>query len=108
LPGILPRVIPGEAQAHTRRDDENQGERRCDGSNSMPHERAPHLHRGASAWLNTPVMARRKKKRKFEKGTEARRMARENIGTPPAARVIPDRRTKPPKHKKRLIDEEFV
>ncbi|HVA72043.1 MAG TPA: hypothetical protein VNF02_02940 [Candidatus Limnocylindrales bacterium] len=53
-------------------------------------------------------MARRKKKRKFEKGTEARRMARENIGTPPAARVIPDRRTKPPKHKKRLIDEEFV
>jgi len=53
-------------------------------------------------------MARRKKKRKFEKGTEARRMARENIGTPPAARVIRDRRTKPPKHKKRLIDEEFV
>ncbi|MGH9730714.1 MAG: hypothetical protein ACRD4A_03365 [Candidatus Acidiferrales bacterium] len=53
-------------------------------------------------------MARRKKKRKFEKGSEARRMARETVGTPPAARVIPDRRTRPPKHKKRLLDEELL
>ncbi len=35
-------------------------------------------------------------------------MARETVGTPPAARVIPDRRTKPPKYKKRLIDEELL
>lgn len=51
-------------------------------------------------------MAGKRKKTKFEKGTEARRIARENVGTPPAARVIPDRRTKPPKHKKPLIDED--
>jgi len=53
-------------------------------------------------------VARRKKKRKFEKGTEARRIARETVGAPPPARVIPDRRTKPPKHKKRLLDEELL
>jgi hypothetical protein len=53
-------------------------------------------------------MARRKKKSKFEKGTEARRMAREKVGTPPSERVIPNRRLKPPKHKKQLMDEEFL
>jgi hypothetical protein len=54
------------------------------------------------------MMARKRKKSKFEKGTEARRIARENAGTPPAARVIPDRRLKPPKHKKTLIDEDSL
>jgi hypothetical protein len=53
-------------------------------------------------------MARRKKKSKFEKGTEARRMAREKVGTPPSERVIPNRRLKPPKHKKPLIEDEFL
>jgi hypothetical protein len=53
-------------------------------------------------------MARRKKKSKFEKGTEARRMAREKVGAPPSERVIPNRRLKPPKHKKQLMDEEFL
>jgi len=51
-------------------------------------------------------MARKRKKQKFEKGTEARRIAREQAGTPPAARVIPDRRRKPPKHKKAVLDEQ--
>ncbi|MFZ0639897.1 MAG: hypothetical protein WA020_12320 [Candidatus Acidiferrales bacterium] len=53
-------------------------------------------------------MARKRKKPKFEKGTEARRSARENVGTPPAARVIPDQRRKPPKHKKRLIEDDSL
>jgi len=53
-------------------------------------------------------MARKRKKPKFEKGTEARRIARESAGPPPAARVIPDRRRKPPKHKKSLIDESSI
>jgi hypothetical protein len=52
-------------------------------------------------------MAERKKKRKFQKGAETRRLAREKVGTPPPARVIPDRRRKPAKHKKRLIEEEL-
>jgi hypothetical protein len=40
--------------------------------------------------------------RKFTAGSEARRRARELAGPPPAARVIPDKRMKPPKHKKKL------
>jgi hypothetical protein len=53
-------------------------------------------------------MARKRKKPKFEKGTEARRIARENVGAPPAERIIPDRRLKPPKHKKPLLDEDSL
>jgi hypothetical protein len=39
------------------------------------------------------------KRKKFTAGREARRRARELAGPPPAARVIPDKRLKPPKHK---------
>jgi hypothetical protein len=42
---------------------------------------------------------------KFTAGSEARRRARELAGPPPAARVIPDKRMKPPKHKKILIED---
>jgi len=48
---------------------------------------------------------RKSKAKKFSVGAEARRRARENAGSPPAARVIPDKRMKPAKHKKRLSDE---
>ena len=51
-------------------------------------------------------MARRKfKKKKFSAGNQARRRARELAGPPPAARVIPDKRLKPAKHKKQLIED---
>ena len=53
-------------------------------------------------------MARKKRKRKLSNAKEARRLARESVGTPPAARVIPDRRRKPPKHKKELTGEDFL
>jgi hypothetical protein len=43
--------------------------------------------------------------KKFTAGTEARRRARELAGPPPAARIIPDKRLKPPKHKKKLIED---
>jgi hypothetical protein len=42
--------------------------------------------------------------KKFDKGTEARRAARQAI-KPPAMRVIPDKRFKPAKHKKRGSDD---
>jgi hypothetical protein len=42
------------------------------------------------------------KPKKFTAGKEARRRARELAGLPPAARVIPDKRLKPPKHKEKL------
>ena len=47
------------------------------------------------------------RKKKLDKGTEARRLARK-VATPPATtRVIPDKRKRPPKHKKKeLLDIE--
>jgi hypothetical protein len=45
------------------------------------------------------------KRKKFTAAGEARRRARELAGPPPAARVIPDKRLKPPKHKKKVIED---
>ena len=45
------------------------------------------------------------KRKTFTAGSEARRRARELAGPPPAARVIPDKRLKPPKHKKKLMED---
>jgi hypothetical protein len=45
------------------------------------------------------------KPKKFSAGSEARRRARELAGPPPAARVIPDKRLKPPKHRKKFIED---
>jgi hypothetical protein len=48
----------------------------------------------------------RKKKPKFKVATEARRRARLGIGPPPAERTIPDKRSKPVKHKKEITETE--
>jgi hypothetical protein len=50
------------------------------------------------------AMARKKRKpRKFSAVEEVKAMAREQIGTPPAGRVVPDRRAKKTaKHKPTL------
>jgi hypothetical protein len=53
------------------------------------------------------ALARTKSRRKFNVGKEARRRARQAAGLPPAERIIPDKRRKPPKHKKKPIEEEF-
>ena len=45
------------------------------------------------------------KPKKFSAAGEARRRARELAGPPPAARVIPDKRLKPPKHKQKLLED---
>ena len=44
----------------------------------------------------------------FSASKEVRRRARKAVGTPPASRVDQDQRRKPPKHKKRLIEDEPV
>jgi hypothetical protein len=49
---------------------------------------------------------RKRKRKKFTASGEARRRARELAGPPPAARVIPDKRLKPPRHKEKLLEEE--
>jgi hypothetical protein len=50
---------------------------------------------------------RKKKKKKFGVVERARIGAREIIGMPPPSRAVPARKEKPPKHKKRLIEEEL-
>jgi hypothetical protein len=51
------------------------------------------------------IMAKSKRKpSKFTAGREARRRAREAAGPPPAERLIPDKRRKPPKHKKNPLE----
>jgi hypothetical protein len=46
------------------------------------------------------------RKKKLDKGTEARRVARKSGLAPAATRVIRDKRKKPPKHAKDLLREE--
>ena len=53
-------------------------------------------------------MKRGKKiRKKLDVGKEARRRARQSAGPPPAERVIPDKRLRPPKHKKKIVDSEL-
>jgi len=52
-------------------------------------------------------MSRHKRKpAKFTAAREARRRARELAGQPPAERVVPDKRRKPAKHKKKWMESE--
>jgi hypothetical protein len=47
---------------------------------------------------------KRKKKRTIDLGKEARRVARKSGLAPAVTRVIPDKRKKPEKHKKRWLE----
>jgi hypothetical protein len=47
-------------------------------------------------------------KPKFTVAAEARRRAREAAGSPPAERVIPDKRRKPPKHRETWLSDELL
>ena len=47
-----------------------------------------------------------RRKGKVDIGAETRRRAREKVGLPPTERVIPDKRRKAPKHKKRELERE--
>jgi hypothetical protein len=53
-------------------------------------------------------MATKRRKPKFTAANEARRRARESVGTPPTERVIADKRRKPPKHKKPIAEDSAV
>ena len=46
----------------------------------------------------------RKKKPRLNVASEARRRARRGVGLPPPERIIPDKQTKPAKHKKTFVD----
>lgn len=49
-------------------------------------------------------MAKKKKKPRLRAEKEVRRIARIEIGTPPAERIITDKRDRNPKHKKPVLD----
>jgi len=49
----------------------------------------------------------KKRKRILDKATEARRAARNSGIAPAVTRVIPDKRKRPPKHKKLLLEAEL-
>ena len=48
------------------------------------------------------------RKKKLDLAREARGRARRAVGLPPRERVISDKRRKPPKHKKKLLEEELL
>jgi len=48
---------------------------------------------------------KKRKKKRFEAGKEARRRARASGIAPAATRVIPDKRKRPPKHRTDLLEE---
>lgn len=52
-------------------------------------------------------MARQRKKKRLRVAKEVRRRARQGVGLPPPERVIIEKRFKPPKHKKQLIEEDL-
>jgi len=51
-------------------------------------------------------MAKRRKKKTLDVGVEARRAARRSGLAPSATQVIPDKRKRPPKHKKHWLETE--
>ncbi len=51
---------------------------------------------------------KRRKKKILDKGTEARRVARKSGISPATTRVVPDKRNKPPKHKKDFVREDLA
>jgi len=52
---------------------------------------------------------KKRRKKKLDKGTEARRVARKSGLIPGATRVVEDKRRKPPKHKRDLQNlEEWI
>ncbi len=52
-------------------------------------------------------MKRRQKKPAVDSATQTRRLARAVLGAPPGERVIPSKKRKPPKYKKRDLEIEL-
>jgi hypothetical protein len=48
----------------------------------------------------------KKRMKRLDKGTEARRAARAKAAVPGATKVVVDKRKKPEKHKRSLVEEE--
>jgi hypothetical protein len=53
---------------------------------------------------NSGIAMKKRKKKIFDRGTEARRVARKSGLAPGTTRVIQDKRKRPPKHKTKLLE----
>jgi hypothetical protein len=53
------------------------------------------------------VVVKKTKKKRFSAAKEARRRARASGLVPASTRIIPDKRKRPPKHKKDLLESEM-
>ena len=53
-------------------------------------------------------MAKRRKPKPFSATKEVKRRARLTVGTPPPEQVQPEETRKPPKHKKKEIEQELL
>jgi hypothetical protein len=53
-------------------------------------------------------MTRKKSRKEFRADVEARRRARQSGAQPPAEKVVPDRRRKPVRHKKKWLETESL
>jgi len=56
-----------------------------------------------ATWIRQQLrMARKKKKKRFKAVTAVKELARERIGTPPAGKIVVEKKKKPEKHKPTL------
>ncbi|PYV12172.1 MAG: hypothetical protein DMG23_01995, partial [Acidobacteria bacterium] len=63
-------------------------------------------HTSAKFILRLRQMARSRKPKPFRASKEVKRQARLRVGSPPPGRVHETRERKPPKHKKRRLEQE--
>jgi hypothetical protein len=63
---------------------------------------------GGQSYGNMNPMARKKKAKPFRAVQAVKQLARERVGTPPAQKIVPQKKRKPEKHKPtlgKLLDE---
>jgi hypothetical protein len=63
-----------------------------------------------ATWMRLPLrMARKKRKKRFQAVTAVKELARERVGSPPAEKIVVEKKKKAEKHKPtlgKLLDEE--
>lgn len=55
-----------------------------------------------ATWKLLPTMAKKKKIRRFRAVTAVKELARERVGSPPAEKIVVEKKKKPEKHKPTL------
>lgn len=53
------------------------------------------------------LLVSRRRRKKYDSATHARRMARAVLGRPPSERILPSKKKKAPKHKRRELEREL-